>query len=148
MIRSRAAALVVLGSLVLAVAGQSAAQVRYVDEQGNAHWAQSSDLVPEKYRAAATLPVLPSVTYKGAQGGAVVPGGGTSYSPSSSRGSSNAPARDSYSWTAPTQRAPSVQAPAQSRPSTFRSEERGTYNQRTGENPEGVGGPKYGSASH
>ncbi len=45
MIRSRGVALLVLGSLILAVAGQSAAQVRYVDEKGNSHWVRSESQV-------------------------------------------------------------------------------------------------------
>jgi len=50
MIRSRVVALLVLGSLILPVAGQSIAQVRYVDEKGNSHWVGSEAQVPEQYR--------------------------------------------------------------------------------------------------
>lgn len=50
MIRSRVVALVVLGSLILAVAGQSIAQVRYVDEKGNSHWVEFENQVPNRDR--------------------------------------------------------------------------------------------------
>src|SRR5260370_23287937 len=56
MIGSRVVALLVLGSLILAIAGQSAAQVRYVDETGGVHWAQSAEQIPEKYRGKASAP--------------------------------------------------------------------------------------------
>lgn len=56
MVRSRVVALLVLGSLILAVAGQSAAQVRYVDDKGQSHWVQSEAQVPEKYRQGAATP--------------------------------------------------------------------------------------------
>ena len=61
MIRPRVVARLVLGSLVLAVAGQSTAQVRYVDEKGNSHWVGSEAQVPEQYRDKATTPALPQM---------------------------------------------------------------------------------------
>jgi len=53
---SRAVALLVLGSVILAVAGQSAAQVRFVGEQGATHWVGSAEMVPEMYRQGAATP--------------------------------------------------------------------------------------------
>jgi len=47
------------------------AQVKYVDDAGNTHYAQSEAMVPQRYRAKAKpLPRLPSVRTPGAQGGA------------------------------------------------------------------------------
>ena len=63
------ALLVALGLLVLP--GPVLAQVKYVDEAGNTHYAQSEAMVPARYRAKAKpLPRLPSVRTPGAQGGA------------------------------------------------------------------------------
>ncbi|SRR5712692_3400565 len=62
MIRSRVVALLVLGSLILAVAGQSAAQVRYVDDKGQSHWVQSEAQVPEQYKGKVATPSLPPVS--------------------------------------------------------------------------------------
>lgn len=61
MIRSRVVALLVLGSLILAVAGQAASQVRYTDENGGAHWVASEAQVPEQYRDKIKTPVLKQV---------------------------------------------------------------------------------------
>ena len=56
---------------VLALAGPAFAQVKYVDEAGNTHYAQSEGMVPKQYRAKAkSLPRLPWVRMPGAQGGA------------------------------------------------------------------------------
>jgi hypothetical protein len=87
MIRSRVVALLVLGSLILAVAGQSSAQVKYVDEQGNTHYVGSEQLIPEQYRAKAkAIGPLPSVRVGGQQGGAPYTGSyGSGYSGGSSR---------------------------------------------------------------
>jgi len=140
------AAAVVGAALALALAltcvAPADAQVRYVDEQGGTHWAQSADLVPEKYRAAATRPTLPSVSYKGEQGGAFVPGGG-SYGGSSggSRGGSGAFSPGGYS-----QSAPAAASSPKATPQSIQgpSIERGIGSK---DNPEGVGGHKYGAAS-
>jgi hypothetical protein len=56
---------------VLALAGPAFAQVKYVDEAGNPHYAQSENMVPKRYRAKAKpLPRLPWVRIPGTQGGA------------------------------------------------------------------------------
>jgi len=56
---------------VLVVAGPTSAQVKYVDEAGVTHYAQSEWMVPERYRAKAKrLGSLPSVSLSGPmQGG-------------------------------------------------------------------------------
>ena len=72
---------------VLTTAGPAFAQVKYVDEAGSTHYAQSESMVPERYRTKAQpLGPLPSVSVRGSmQGGSY---GGLS----SSRGHS-APSR-------------------------------------------------------
>jgi hypothetical protein len=57
----RTFALLVLTALIVIPAGQSSAQVRYVDEQGNPHWVQGPDQVPERYRGKVTSPPLPKL---------------------------------------------------------------------------------------
>ena len=61
--------------VVLVVAGPTSAQVKYVDEAGVTHYAQSEWMVPERYRAKAKRPgPLPFVSVSGPmQGG--LPGG-------------------------------------------------------------------------
>ena len=56
---------------MLAVAGPTSAQVKYVDEAGVTHYAQSESMVPERYRTKAKrLGSLPSVSVSGPmQGG-------------------------------------------------------------------------------
>lgn len=62
---------IVAGLAVLALAGPVSAQVKYVDEAGITHYAQTESMVPERYRPKAK-PVrrLPPVRTPGAQGGA------------------------------------------------------------------------------
>ena len=69
------------------VAGQSTAQVRYVDEQGVTHWVQSADMVPEQYRAKAATPQLPAVRLKGTQGPAEYTGSSSPRTPRSTSAS-------------------------------------------------------------
>ncbi len=70
MICLRIFAFLVLASLIVLPAGQSSAQVKYVDEQGNTHYVQSDSMVPEQYRAKAKpIGPLPTVRAEGAQGG-------------------------------------------------------------------------------
>jgi hypothetical protein len=87
MIRLRTFALLVIAGLIVTPAGQSSAQVKYVDEAGNTHYAQSEAMVPEQYRAKTkAVGALPSVMMPGAQGGAPYTGSsGSSYSRGSSR---------------------------------------------------------------
>jgi hypothetical protein len=89
MIRSRVVALLVLGSLILAVAGRSAAQpVRYVDENGSTHYAQNESMVPEQYRGKLQgLGNLPTVRVEGSQQGGSSGGGFRSDIPIRSTGS-------------------------------------------------------------
>lgn len=47
--------------VVLALGLPAAAQIRYVDDQGLAHWVQSPTQVPEKYKAKSSTPTLPNV---------------------------------------------------------------------------------------
>ena len=56
---------------LLAVAGPTSAQVKYIDETGGTHYAQSEWMVPERYRAKAKrLGSLPFVSVSGPmQGG-------------------------------------------------------------------------------
>ena len=61
MIRLRTFALLVLVGLIVLPAGQSSAQVKYVDENGNSHWVQSENQVPERYQGKATKPDLPMI---------------------------------------------------------------------------------------
>jgi hypothetical protein len=64
MILLRTFALLVLAGLIVIPAGQSSAQVKYVDEKGNSHWVQSEDEVPERYRGKAATPNLPMIPFK------------------------------------------------------------------------------------
>jgi hypothetical protein len=63
MIRLRTFALLVLAGLIVVPAGQSSAQVKYVDENGNSHWVQSESQVPERYQGKATKPNLPTILH-------------------------------------------------------------------------------------
>ncbi len=53
---------VAAGAMLLATAGVADAQVRYVDAQGQAHWVQAPEQVPERYRSAATT--IPSASQR------------------------------------------------------------------------------------
>src|SRR5438128_8609957 len=48
-------------AMLLAAAGVTEAQVRYVDGQGQVHWVQAEAQIPEQYRQSATAPQLPSL---------------------------------------------------------------------------------------
>jgi len=68
---------------VLVVAGPTSAQVKYVDEAGVTHYAQSEWMVPERYRAKAKRPgSLPFVSVsgpmQGGSSGGLSPAGGSS----------------------------------------------------------------------
>ncbi|HEV8531354.1 MAG TPA: hypothetical protein VGT00_08055 [Methylomirabilota bacterium] len=70
MMRLRTLAFLLLAGLIFIPAGQSSAQVKYVDEQGNTHYVQLDSMVPEQYRAKAKpIGRLPTVRAEGAQGG-------------------------------------------------------------------------------
>ena len=75
--------IVVATLAMLVVAGPTSAQVKYVDESGVTHYAQSEWMVPERYRAKAKRPSsLPFVSVsgpmQGASSGGLSPAGGPS----------------------------------------------------------------------